>query len=87
MFILIVTMARIRDLGQVAEDEIHTILFEHDNPEDNPAIAGFSDESDLEDVPTEIDTSSDSSFDSTCSEMSPFKARQIQHLPRGQKRL
>ena len=68
-------MARIRDLGQVAEDEIHMILFEHDVPKDNPAIAGFSDESDLEDAPTEIDTSSDSSFDSTSSEASPVNAR------------
>ena len=47
-------MARIRDLGQVPEDEIHRIIFEHDDPEDNPAIAGFSDESDLEDAPTEV---------------------------------
>ena len=52
-------MARIRDLGQVAEDEIYMILFDHDDPKDNPAIAGFSDESDLEDAPTEIDTSSE----------------------------
>ena len=83
MFILIVTMARIRDLGNLPEEEIRNILFEHDDPEDNPAIAGFSDESDLEDAPTEIDTSSDSS---SCSEASPVKARQIQLLPRGQER-
>ena len=86
MFILIVTMARIRDLDNLAEEEIRNILFEHDDPEDFAAIAGFSDESDLEDAPTEIDTSSDSSFDSTCSEASPVKARQIQLLPRGQER-
>ena len=83
MFILIVTMARIRDLGNLPEEEIQNILFEHDDPEDFPAIAGFSDESDLEDAPTEIDTSSDSS---SCSEASPVKARQIQLLPRGQER-
>ena len=79
-------MARIRDLGNVPEDEIQRIIFEHDDPEDDPAIAGFENESDLEDAPTEIDTSSDSLFDSTCSEASPVKARQIQLLPRGQER-
>ena len=79
-------MARIRDLGNLPEDEIRNMLFEHDDPEDLPAIAGFSDESDLDDAPTEIDTSSDSSFDSTCSESSPVKARQIRLLPRGQER-
>ena len=62
------------------------MLFEHDDPEDLPAIAGFSDESDLDDSPTEVDTSSDSSFVSTCSESSPVKARQIQLLPQGQER-
>ena len=49
-------MARIRDLGNLPEEEIQYILFEHDDPEDNPAIVGLSDESDLEDAPTEIDT-------------------------------
>ena len=40
MFILIVTMARIRDLGNLPEDEIRNKLFEHDDQEDLPAIVG-----------------------------------------------
>ena len=87
MFILIVTITKIRDLGKVPEDGIHRIIFEHDDPEDDPAIAGFDDESDLDDAPTEVDTSSDSSFDSTCSESSPVKSKLIQLLPRGRGRV
>ena len=89
VFILIITMARRQDLDRVPEEEIYRIIFEQEEPEEDPQNEGFGIEdegSDIEDASTEVDTSSDSSYDESCSETSPVKEQFVRLLPRGQRR-
>ena len=87
VFIHIITMARRQDLNRATEEDINRIIFEQDEPVEHPEIAGyaFEDEGfDMEDESTEVDTSSDSSYDESCSEASPVKEQFVRFLPRGQ---
>ena len=89
VFILITTMARRQNLERVPQEEIYRIIFEQDEPEEQPENAGFGIEdegSNIEDASTVVDTSSDSSYDKSCSEMSPVKKQVVRLLPRGQRR-
>ena len=90
MFILLFTMTRRQDLGNLEEEEIHRLIFEQDEPEEAPHNEGFRIEdegSDIEDASTEVESSSDSADESSSSEDSPQKRPQfVRLLPRGQRR-
>ena len=69
----IVTMSRRSDLTNLKDKEIHDLLWEQEGLQVD-SLEDLQDGSDLEEHLTELDDSSDNSFDESCSETSPMKA-------------
>ena len=76
----IVTMARKGDLTNLKDLEIQQLLWLEQDLQVDP-LEDLLDGSDLEEDLIELDDSSDSSFDESCSETSPLKAQTVRLLP------
>ena len=76
----VIKMSRRSDLTNLKDKEIHDLLWEQEELPVDP-LEDLQEGSDLEDNLTELDDSSDSSFDESCSETSPMKAQTVRLPP------